>query len=189
MKTLKFTLATLAAAFVACAFVPQAQATMIDGSITFSGGAVFDTMSLATVTRVNTFSDVIVQSRDGDFSSVALGASVTMAMPWIFTPSTPTLGLWSVGGFTYDLTSSTVVFQSADFISISGTGTISGNGFEPTQGTWNFTSQEPDANGVFSFSAGTSGQPGVPEGGTTVALLGLGLAAVELIRRKMLRAA
>lgn len=188
MKAIKITLATLAAVLGACAFVPQAQATLINGNITFSGGAVYDTMSLATATRVDTFSDVIVQSRDGDFSSVSVGASVTMAMPWIFSPSTMTLGLWSVGGFTYDLTSATVVFQSADFLAITGTGTISGNGFEATEGSWNFTSQNPPANGVFSFSSGTGGQ-GVPDGGTTVALLGLGLAGVELIRRKMLRAA
>ena len=188
MKAIKCTLATLAAVFVASAFVPQAKATLINGAITFSGGAVYDTMSLATATRVNAFSDVVVQSRDGDFSSVAVGAGVTMAMPWIFSPSTPTLGLWSVGGFTYDLASSTVVFQGADLLSITGTGTISGNGFDATAGTWNFTSQTPSANGIFSFSSGTSAQ-GVPDGGTTVALLGLGLAGVELIRRKMLRTA
>ena len=188
MKTLRMTLAALAAAFVASAFAPQTEAALINGAITFAGGAVYDTMSLATATRVNSFSDVTVQSRDGDFSSVAVGTSVTMGSPWIFSPSTPTPGLWTVGGFTYDLASATVVFQSADFLSITGTGTISGNGFDPTPGVWNFTSQTPSANGIFSFSAGTSGQ-GVPDGGTTVALLGLGLAGVELIRRRLLRTA
>src|SRR3954470_17702486 len=134
MKKLKITLAALAATLMTCAFVPQADAALIDGAITFSGGATYDTMSLATATRVNNFSDVTVQSRDGDFSSIAVGTSVTMGSPWIFSPSTPTPGLWTVGGFTYDLTSATVVFQSADFLSITGTGTISGNGFDPTPG-------------------------------------------------------
>jgi len=188
MKTLKITLAALAATLMTCAFVPQADAALIDGAITFSGGATYDTMSLATATRVNNFSDVVVQSTEGDFSSIAVGTSVTMGSPWIFSPSTPTPGLWTVGGFTYDLTSATVVFQSADFLSITGTGTISGNGFDPTPGMWNFTSQTPSANGIFSFSAGTATQ-GVPDGGTTVALLGLGLGAVELIRRRLLRTA
>ncbi len=188
MKAIKFTLAALAAAVVATTFVPQAQAAPIEGAITFSGGAVYDTMSLATATRVDSFSNVVVQSRDGDFSSVNIGDSVTMAEPWIFSPSTPTPGLWTVGGFTYDLSSATVVFQSADFLSITGTGTISGNGFDPTEGMWNFTSQSPSAQGVFSFSASTAAQ-GVPDGGTTVALLGLGLAGLELIRRRMLRTA
>ncbi len=189
MKAIKFTLATLAAVFVACAFVPQAQAVMINGVVTFAGGAEFDTDSLATAMQVDEFSDVFVTSRSGDFTgTVSVGDAVVMAMPYIFMPSTFTDDLWSVGGFMYDLDDSIVVLQTADFLLITGSGLISGNGFEPTAGSWSFTSQEPDADGVFSFSAGT-GAEGVPEGGTTVALLGLGLAAVELIRRKMLRAA
>jgi hypothetical protein len=187
MKPVKLLLAVLAAGCVASTFpCHQAQAAMINGAITFSGGAVFDTSSLATATRVNTFTDVAVTSRDGDFAStVSVGDSVTMAMPYIFMPSTATPSLWSVGGFTYDLASSTVVLQNADFLVISGTGTVSGNGFDATTGTWSFTAQSPDANGVFSFSAATGGQGGVPDGGTTVALFGIALAGVELIRRKL----
>jgi len=186
MKPVKLILAVLAAGCVASTFTsPQAQGAMINGAITFSGGAVFDTSSLATATRVNTFTDVAVTSSDGDFGSVAVGDSVTMAMPYIFMPSTATPSLWSVDGFTYDLASSTVVLQNADFLIISGTGTVSGNGFDATTGTWSFTAQSPDANGVFSFSAATGGQGGVPDGGTTVALFGIALAGVELIRRKL----
>ena len=55
-----------------------------------------------------------------------------MATPWIFHPSTATPGLWSVGGFTFDLISATVVTQTATFLNITGTGTVSGNGFEDT---------------------------------------------------------
>lgn len=189
MKIPKLVLAVLAAGLATSAFTSQqAQGAMINGAITMAGGAVYDTVSLATATRVNTFSDVAVMSMDGDFSGfVNVGDSVTMAMPWIFSPSTPTPGLWTVGGFTYDLTSSTVIIQNADFLVISGTGTISGNGFDPTPGVWNFTSQEPDANGVFSFSA-SGGGTGVPDGGTTVALLGIGLVGIEFMRRKILSA-
>lgn len=186
MKFTKTALAFLTVALVTTAFTtPTARATMINGAITFAGGAVYDTNSLATATRVNNFTAVTVKSRDGDFaSSVNVGDSVAMASPWIFTPSTPTLGLWSVGGFTYDLTSSTVVVQSGNFLVITGTGTISGNGFETTPGTWGFTSQFPKANGVFSFSSGSAAH-GVPDGGTTVALLGLGLAGIEILRRRL----
>ncbi len=183
MKLSKIGLAVLAASLFASAVTGQA--AMIDGAITFAGGAVYDTMSLATATRVNTFSDVVVQSRDGDFAAfVGVGDSVTMASPYIFTPSTPTPGLWSVDGFTYDLLTSTVVLQNSNFLLIEGTGTISGNGFDPTPGTWSFTSQSPAANGVFSFSSGSAAQ-GVPDGGTTVALLGFALAGIEIVRRKL----
>lgn len=186
IKIPKTVLAILAAGLAATAFTPQqADAAPVSGVITFAGGAVFDTMDLATATRVDMFKDVTVQSRDGDFTGFTMpGDSVTMAQPYIFSPSTPTPGLWSVGGFTFDLSSSTVVLQSTSFLLISGTGTISGNGFDATPGTWSFTSQSPSANGVFSFSAVTSGQ-GVPDGGTTVALLGLAFFGVELARRKL----
>ena len=171
----------------ALAFAQNAVAGQIDGAITFSGGAVFDTSSLASATRVNSFSNVKVSSRDGDFAAfVAVGSPVAMATPWIFSPSTPTPGLWSVGGFTFDLTSSTVVFQDASFLGITGTGTISGNGFDPTPGTWTFSSQSPSAGGIFSFSSGTASR--VPESGTTVILLLVGLVTVELVRRKVLSA-
>ena len=184
MKLLKLTLAVLAAALV----TSGAQAAMVNGAITFAGGAIFDTDSLATATRVNTFVDVKVQSEDGDFAGfVADGDATTMAVPYIFTPSTATPGLWSVGGFTFDLDGSVVDLQNADFLMISGTGTITGNGFDPTEGSWSFTSQSPAADGVFSFSS--SGDfNGVPDGGSTVALLGLGLTCVWMIRRKFVTA-
>jgi hypothetical protein len=88
-----------------------------------------------------------------------------------------------VDGFSYDLDTSTVVLQNADFLIITGTGTIMGNGFDATPGTWSFTSQSPDANGVFSFSASGDFQ-GVPDGGITAALLGVSLVGMELLRRK-----
>ena len=179
-----FQVGVAAALAISALTAQQAQGTMINGAITFAGGAVYDTTSLATATRVDTFSDVTVQSRDGDFSAfVNVGDSVTMTMPWIFSPSTPTPDLWSVGGFSYDLDTSTVVLQNADFLIITGTGTIMGNGFDATPGTWSFTSQSPDANGVFSFSASGDFQ-GVPDGGITAALLGVSLVGMELLRRK-----
>lgn len=185
MRLSKLALGLLLAGAITTAFSGhQANASMINGAITFAGGAVFDTASLATATRVNSFSAVSVMSRDGDFASfVNVGNSVTMATPWIFSPSTPTPGLWSVGGFTFDLVSSTVVLQNSNFLLIQGSGTVTGNGFEETPGTWSFTSQSPSAKRIFSFSASSDVQ-GVPDGGTTVALLGFALAAAEMIRRR-----
>ena len=188
MKRYKLFLTILAATLSLTAFTNQSQGAMINGAITFAGGAVYDTATLATATRVNTFSNVTVMSRDGDFASfVNTHDSVSMAAPWVFSPSTPTLGLWSVGGFTYDLASSTVVLQNSDVLVIQGTGTVSGNGFDPTPGTWNFTSQSPAADGVFSFS-GSSNAAGVPEGGTTAALLGIGLVGLAAARWKFVTA-
>src|SRR4029450_13260 len=96
-------------------------------------------------TRVVTWFDVFhnagfssVTSATGDFSGIAPGTQATMGQPWIFNPSTPTPGLWSVGGFTFDLLSSTIVTQTAKNLSIEGTGTVSGNGFDATAMDWSF---------------------------------------------------
>jgi hypothetical protein len=171
------------AAAVALGSVFMTQAAEIDGAITIKGGAVFDTGNINTANSVIDFQNTTVESRDGDFTGfVALGASVTMAEPWVFDPSTATSGLWSVGGFTFDLSASTIIFQGGGFLSVEGTGTVSGNGFDPTDGIWRFTSQSPSAAGVFSFSASTEV---VPDGGLTIALLGMGLVGLEGLRRKL----
>jgi hypothetical protein len=108
-----------------------------------------------------------------------------MAQPWIFNPSTPTPALWSVGGFTFNLLSSTIVTQNASFLSIKGTGIVSGNGFEPTAMDWAFTTQSSGGRSrqFFSFSANGA----VPDGGSAVALLGLALTGIEIFRRKVKR--
>jgi hypothetical protein len=105
-----------------------------------------------------------------------------MAQPWIFTPSTPTPGLWSVGGFSFDLLASTVVTQNANFLIITGTGIVSGNGFDPTAMDWSFTTQSAGGHTRTTFSFSANGQT-VPDGGTTVMLLGAALGALGMARR------
>ena len=189
-------LAVLATGVLSCAFfTQQAEAAFISGNINFAGGVQFDTNSLATATRVTTwfdsngnagFSSVQVGAT-GDFSGIAAGTQATMAQPWIFSPSTPTPGLWSVGGFTFDLLTATIVTQTANFLNITGTGIISGNGFDPTAGTWAFSAQNSSGKPklLFSFSADSAA---VPDGGSAVALLGIALTGIEVLRRKRRRA-
>ena len=190
----KTILAVLAAGLVTGALSTQeAQAAPINGTIDFAGSVRFDTLNLQNATQVSQWRDVFgnagfsnVAATTGDFSSIALGSQAIMATPWIFNPSTATPGLWSVGGFTFDLLSSTIIMQTATFLNISGTGIVSGNGFDPTAATWAFTVQNAGQTGgpFFSFSANLATQ-GVPDGGSAVALLGIGLGAIEFIRRKL----
>jgi hypothetical protein len=193
MKT-KTILALFAIGFTNCAlFSEQAQASQIHGNISFAGAVQFDTNSLDTATTVMTWFDSngnpgfssVQLGATGDFSGIPAGTQAAMAQPWIFNPSTPTPGLWSVGGFMFDLLTSTVVTQTADFLNITGTGIISGNGFDDTAGTWAFTAQSSGHGGlatIFSFSADSAAVP-VPDGGSAVALLGMALAGVEGARR------
>lgn len=56
-------------------------------------------------------------------------------------PSTAIPGLWSVGGFAFDLATATIDVQNSRLLSITGAGTLTGAGFDPTPGTWAFSTQ------------------------------------------------
>ena len=207
MKNLpKTILAMLAIGFVSCALFSQnasanrivgglnTPATNIQGNINFAGAVQFDTHSLLTATRVNTWFDAngnagftsVTSGSTGDFAGIPAGTQATMAQPWIFNPSTATPGLWSVGGFTFDLLSSTIVAQTTTLLAISGTGTVSGNGFEPTSMEWMFTAQNAGGHDMTTFSFSANGiAAGVPEGGPAVALFGIALVGMEVLRRKL----
>ena len=193
-KELKTTVAILTVAFASFVFCARTNGqNPILGTIDFVGVTTYDTTSLATATRVNLWNSSFVTKSTLDFASVAPGTNVTMGTPWVFnsgTPAVPMPGpslspLWNVGGFTFDLTSSSVVSQSSTFLNVTGFGTVSGNGFDNTPGTWSFTSSR--ANGqdsqTFGFQSNTAA---VPESGTVVlfATGGLLIAAVQLFRRK-----
>lgn len=150
--------------FISCGVIAfaltlgSARADQINGAITISGGAVMDSNVLNTATRVDEWINPSIRSVSGDFDTFIdpLDAA-SMTAPWHFNAGLP--ALWSVGGFTFDLLSSAVVFQDSGFLVVQGPGVAYGNGFEPTEGIFTFTTQEPDALGVFSFSASVSNEP------------------------------
>lgn len=189
MKSLPRTIvAVLTIGLLTGGFSSPTQAAPIQGSIDFGGVVTFDTMSLATATRVNTWDSSIVLQDSGDFATfVSAGSNATMAAPWIFNPSTVTPSLWSVGGFTFDLASSIIITQTTQFLDIRGAGTISGHGFDPTAGTWSFTSTKSDGedSATFGFQAQTSP---VPEASSVVLLMvgAFTWLSARFLRRKLL---
>ncbi len=167
-----------------------ASAAPINGAITFSGGAVLDNASINTATSVVSWVDPLVSSRDGDFIGlVDVGEDVALVAPWTFT-SGAVNNFWSVGGFSFDLTSSSIFLKTANNLIVNGTGFIDGNGFTSTAGSWSLSSQAPPAgqiiNGVttqvFSFSAAAA--TSVPDGGTTAVLLGASLIGLGILSRR-----
>ncbi len=184
MKLSKTLLAIVAAA-AGVGLLSSAQATPITGMLNIAGTANFNTSSLTTASSA-TFSDVLVLGGNtGTFASFAVGTPVVMAS-YTFDPSTITNGLWSVNGFTFNLLSSTVEQRTATFLSVSGTGIITGPaGFDATPGVWAFTSQNAGGHphDTFSFSANTEGGA-VPDSGMTLALLGTGLMGLAAFRAK-----
>jgi hypothetical protein len=171
----------LGVAALAFAVSSTASAALINGAITFSGGATLDADDVGDATGVTGWVNAVVESRSGDFASYTLvGDSVSLVSPWSFN-SGAIAAFWTVGGFTFDLTSSSVIFQGANAVVVEGTGILKGNGFQDTNGSWSFSTQDPDANGVFSFSASGAS---VPDGGTTAALLGAALVGLSLLARR-----
>ena len=188
-RSSKTILVFFALGLISCALcVQQAQAN-INGSITFTGGVELDTTTVNTATKVISWLDEnnampTVQSASGDFAGLVGATAVfTPFTQWSFT-SGPIALFWQVDGFTFSLIASNIVFQGGGFLSVFGRGTISGHGFGPELGTWTFSAQDDPSSGVFSFSAGSEA---APDGGATVALLGLALAGIEGIRRKFMR--
>ena len=180
------TISVIAASFLlGCAICLPAQG-QIHGIIDFGVSTVsYDTNSLATATEITSWGNPRVTLATGDFATFQVttpglpGDPVTVTAPYIFnsgTPGSPLPGpavspLWSVDGFTFDLTSSSIQVQNANFLDITGTGTISGHGFASTPGEWSFTSTNSSGQPAprFTFTAETVST--VPEPGTWGLLL------------------
>jgi hypothetical protein len=183
----KTILAVLAMGALSCAlFSQQAQADLITGDIV-KGGQITFNGPLATATQVthwfsagtNNDGFSTVFSVSGDLATfISPLEEAAMAQPWDFGSGGPQAGLWSVGGFTFDLASSTIVTQIPGFLNITGSGTITGNGFDPTKSEFTLTVTRLGSQLVFGAITNT-----VPDGGATVMLLGAALGALGLARR------
>ena len=193
MKLRNFkTSAVLLAGFLAAAlFCQQAGAIPITGHVDMNGQVTLDS-ALGTATKATSFSLVsVVNTPDGAFTGTA-GSTVSFN-PFGWNPSTtPVTPLWSFSNgtslYSFDLASLTVVGQSSSFLNLTGAGTlsISGGTYDPTPGNWSFTITSSTGgtspNFAFGFVSSTSA---VPDGGSTVALLGCALVAVGALRRKL----
>ena len=191
MKRKLITMAVTAVAV--CGLAGIAQAVPIDGNITFAGGVTLDTASAGTATEVLSWTGPggtgmpQVISADGSFSGVAAGSQATFSAPLQFN-SGPVASLWSVDGFTFDLTSSHIVFQggSPAGVLVDGIGAVTGpEGLDPEAMTWSFSTSDPSAAGIFSFQVADGTTGAVPDGGTTAMLLGLGVLALGMLKKQL----
>jgi hypothetical protein len=174
----------------------QAIPTPISGSISFSGTSTIDGTSFVSATRFSLFENVFVgapSALSGDYVGTS-GVPVTMT-PFIWDPptaSTPINPLWMFvsGGNTYsfDLSALHKDFASPNSLLLSGNGTayITAVGLEKlaTTGLWNFSAQTLGLS-TFTFSSTTTiPAQSVPEGGSTVALLGISLLGLAWMGRR-----
>ncbi len=175
----------------------QAIPTPISGSISISGTSTIDGTSFVAATRFTAFENVFVgapSALSGDYVGTS-GAAVTVT-PFIWSPptaSTPIVPLWTFvsGGNTYsfDLSVLHADYASPTGLLLSGLGTayITGPGLDKldTTGHWDFSAQTLGLS-TFTYSSTTTVPVGVPEGGTTVAMLGGAFLGLGLMGRKQI---
>ncbi len=119
-------------------------------------------------------------STDATFTDFSFGDVGTVG-PKVVTP------LWTVvfGGVTYsfNLTSITLNTLVGSQRNIEGNGiaTISGGIYDASPGHWTLSTSGDGVTAITFSSASTA----VPEGGSSLALLGVGLLTVGLVRRKL----
>lgn len=176
---------TIAAAFAAIALASTAHAAKIAGKIDFGVTATLNTNNLGTATQVATWNNTFVTLGTLDFQPVE-GFAATFTNGWNFNSGISPL--WTVGGFTFNLGSAVVTQQSPTFLNVVGSGKITKLGFDETDGTFSFSITNQGGGDAQRFSFVSSTSTPVPDGGTSVALLGLsilGLGGVSrFVRRK-----
>ena len=185
----------LAALLVGMGNPVTAAAEQITGSIGFGGAfkpadSSFASASWASATSIDFNGNGIKDSANelvvlatGDFAPAAF--SFASLSDFTFSPSLPSGGvnpLWSVGGFSFALDSIFIDSQTANGLSLVGTGTVSGNNFAASPGTWNFIGG-PIGTSTFLFLAGTGTVAAVPEP-EIYAMMGVGLGLIGWIGRR-----
>lgn len=196
MKMFKILGLTLAAAGL---MAITAQAVPIVGSVGFTGtyshnGA--NQLDLQTATEMTIIGVAVAPfSPTGDF--VGAGAPLSFASPiYVNAGVGGNVGnqLWSVtvGGnvYTLDITSANQVFASATQLNLTGNGLIERNGADTTTGTWQISfGLSGNDVGNASFTWQSTSAANVPEGGSTLILLGSAIVGLFGIARKSLRSA
>lgn len=158
---------SIAAAGLFALNATTAQAASIYGSISFEGTVkIQDSGGNNLTTNKSTGAKIVFVSaktgaltQEGAFTTVGDGTAVTFLSPFVYNPvNPPANNLWSVGGFTFDLTSWTFT-NSQKTVSVNGYGTVSGNGYDATPNvSFDLSTQASGAVNV-TFSASSTSVP------------------------------
>ncbi len=179
------TMSKVGAAFVALfAISSAAQAAYINGSINFSGVATLDNVP-ATATSVTFTNPVTVDLTSGDYAGLEVAPGTATFYNFAFgavgtTGPNAVAPLWVVaGGWNFNLTAITLNAMSGTQRNLEGIGFANGPGFSSTPGFWTLSTSGTASKVTFSSFTNA-----VPDGGTTVGLLGLALVGLHGARRK-----
>lgn len=91
--------------------------------------------------------------------------------------------VFSLGGFTYTMSTSSIVNQNEHFLNVVTSGVMTMDGFDATPGTFNYTFVNNSQNKFIGYVGEFAPSP-VPETGTTLGLLSMGIASMFLRKRR-----
>lgn len=185
MKTI---LAILAGGLLLC---QQTHATPINGSIEFFGSATASGPSGGTPSTIHFIDPWQTVTGTGTYSSVPSGTLTTFndftfigdgTMASLLGPDIP-IWTFTIGATTYsfDLLALTNGHVDAGSMAFTGTGIAHITGFDDIPAC--FALQGAGSNFDFMLSSSTTAATSTPDGGATLALLGLGLLAVGIVRQ------
>ena len=177
----------VAGAAVACLGTMTVQAIPITGGISLAGNYTVGGGDLNVATAFTAINNVQVTSVGGNFAGVGItlntpGSVVQNTFSFNPFPGGGLVPLWyTVSGTaaSFDLISLTSLLQPGDnTLTLKGTGILHLASYDNTPGSWVFTANQ--TGGSFSFS---SSNGSVPDGGTTVLLLGLAMGGLGFAKR------
>jgi VPDSG-CTERM motif len=190
MKNITKLALTTTITFLVAASLPLAlQASEISGSIGFGSlGVNITGPNLASASSF-TLSDPFITTETGVYSGAPILTPITFNGFQFNPPVASVTPLWifNVGAITYsfDATSVTSYFDSTlDQWDIGGSGIAMVTGYDATPGTWNVNLSQSGASVVFDSSAAGNPRAGVPDGGSTLLLLGGGFVGMAGLARK-----
>jgi hypothetical protein len=167
---------------------PSAKANEISGSIGFGSlGVSIVGASLATATSF-TVTDPFITTETGVYSGAPLLTPIVFNGFQFSPPVASVTPLWSfnvgVVNYSFDATSMSSFYDaSLRQWDIGGSGLAMVTGYSATPGTWNVNLSQSGASIVFDSSAAAI--PGVPDGGSTLLLLGGGFIGLAKFGRKL----
>jgi len=194
-------LTAIALVVASVGYTVSVQAVPISGSIYFTGGATLNgsgTDGLADATAFTGFSNLGVLTATGSYSPILVNGVSSVSFQTfsfaggVLSPS-PLQYLWSVtddsgNTYTFEATDAMIVSQyinsdGTSFLYITGGGYAFVNGGDQTAGAWSITDTgSSPTQATFTFGSATA----VPDGGTTVMLLGVALSGFVLFRKKLI---
>jgi hypothetical protein len=168
-----------------------AQAAPLTGGITIGAlsTAIVDTSDVGPTANSVKFNpgplpgiNAIVSSSSGTIAAVAPALTFGKYENFTYAPLSVVNPIWTLGFLTFDLTSITSISEPTAGVVLTGTGVLKALGYSNTAGLWSFSANTTDG-AVFSWSSTTNA--GVPDGGTSMSMLGLSLLGLAGVSRKL----